>query len=57
MSKLYVFGIGGTGSRVLKALTMMLLSRTEEMMSTAIQIQALMTMQTQKSTIQIIMKI
>ena len=26
MSKLYVFGIGGTGSRVLKALTMLLSS-------------------------------
>ena len=29
MSKLYVFGIGGTGSRVLKALTMMLSSGVE----------------------------
>ena len=26
MSKLYVFGIGGTGSRVLKSLTMLLAS-------------------------------
>ena len=29
MSKLYVFGIGGTGSRVLKALTMLLASGVE----------------------------
>ena len=29
MSKLYVFGIGGTGSRVLKALTMLLSSGVE----------------------------
>ncbi len=29
MSKLYVFGIGGTGSRVLRALTMLLASGVE----------------------------
>jgi len=29
MSKLYIFGIGGTGARVLKSLTMLLASGVE----------------------------